>query len=71
MWGSCLEAMCRRSSPGWVGDAMVWTGEGVVDDQKTVLRDSYLCKGDSVVHRAEQQAGGRWILLHEQTCRKA
>lgn len=68
--GSCLAATCRQSSPGWQGDSMVWTGDGVMGGRKVVVRDTYSAKGNVVTHQGELEMDGKWIVVDEETCKK-
>ena len=62
----------QQTSAGWQGDALVFTGDGVMGGQKSGARDTFTKKADgSLTHKGEMQMKGKWVVMDEETCRKS
>jgi len=63
-----------ESSPGWEGDKMVMTGEGMMAGQKASVRDTITRKGDKeFVWATDMKMAGAadFAPMGEQHCKKA
>lgn len=70
-WVDSMGAWSRSTAPGWAGDKLVYTGEGVMSGQKTASRDTFTRNADgSLGHSWEMQVDGKWIPGGSETCRK-
>jgi uncharacterized protein DUF1579 len=62
----------EERAPGWVGDTLVFTGEGQMGGQKMGMRDTFTRKADgSLGHAGEVQVKGQWVKMMDETCRKS
>ena len=62
-----------ETSPGWEGDKMVMTGEGMMMGQKAAVRDTITKKGDKeFVWSTDMKMGGAgdFVSMGEQECRR-
>jgi hypothetical protein len=71
-WGDAFGGWGPATSPGWRGDALVFTGELNVNGQKLGARDTFVKKSNhEFTYKGESQgADGSWLILEEETCRK-
>jgi hypothetical protein len=65
--------MATLTSPGWEGDKMVFTGEGMMMGKKAKIRHTMTKKSDTEFSSQFEQAGpdGKWMSMGEDTCKKA
>jgi len=72
LWVDNMGGWSQETSPGWEGDKIVFTGEGVMNGQKMGARDTFTRNADgSLKHVPELQSGGNWMPAGEETCKKA
>lgn len=72
VWLDNMGGWAQQTAPGWDGDKIVFTGEGVMGGQKMTGRDTFAKKSDgTLVHTAEMQKDGNWTSMGEETCHKA
>jgi len=66
--GSRLEL----TSPGWVGDKLVFTGHMIVGAQKLAVRHSLTKKGDAAYDAYLEMIGrdGKPVMWEEESCKK-
>jgi hypothetical protein len=71
LWKDSLGAWSQATSPGWVGDKMVFTGEGHMGGQTMPVRDTFVKYADgSLQHDWEGQVEGQWVPFGSETCRR-
>ena len=62
----------KQESPGWEGDAFVFTGEAVMMGDKGQVRDTFTKKGDDALdHKGEMQHDGAWMATDDESCTRA
>ena len=72
MWVDNMGGRSEERSSGWAGDSIVFTGESAMGMEKMGSRDTFKKNADgSMVHTGEMQAGGQWVKMMEETCRKS
>ena len=59
------------TSPGWDGDALVWTGEVTMNGQKLPFRQTFTKEKDGISELWEMQIDGQWKKLTSGACKKA
>lgn len=72
LWVDNMGGWSQETATGWEGDKMVFTGEGVMNGQKTPARDTFTKKGETeLVHLGEMQMNGQWVSFGDENCKKA
>jgi hypothetical protein len=72
MWVDNTGSWSTETSPGWDGDKIVYTGEGVMGGQKIPGRDTFVKKGEpELIHTAEMSMAGEWTTMVVETCKRA
>ena len=72
LWVDNMGGWSQTRSPGWTGDAITFTGEGHMGDQKMGVRDVFTRKADgSLGHTGEMEVKGAWVKVMDETCRKS
>jgi hypothetical protein len=72
MWVDNMGGRSEERSSGWSGDSIAFTGESAMGMEKMGSRDTFKKNADgSMVHTGEMQAGGQWVKMMEETCRKS
>jgi hypothetical protein len=71
VWVDNMGSRATSMAPGWEGDAIAFTGEGVMGGQKIMGRDTFTKKEGALVHKTEMELEGKWTNMGEETCKKA
>ena len=72
VWVDNTGGWSEATSPGWMSDKMVFTGDSHMGGQKVSVRDTFAKKADgSLEHVWEGQVDGKWAPFGTETCRKA
>jgi hypothetical protein len=70
LWIDNTGGWAKETSAGWVGETIVWTGEGWSGGQKAGMRDTFKLLGPTeLAHSMEYSADGQWAPLGRETCR--
>ena len=72
LWVDNMGGWSQSRSPAWAGDKLVFTGDSQMGAQKMRTRDTFTKKADGTLgHIAEMEAGGKWVKMMDETCRKS
>lgn len=70
-WMDNMGGLAQQTSPGFQGDALVWTGDGMMGGKRIPSRDTFTKKGEAtLLHKGELQIDGKWVVLDQETCQK-
>jgi hypothetical protein len=70
LWVDNLGGWATQTSPGWVGDKMVWLGSGSMAGKKVTARDTFTKKGADLQHLGELELDGTWIVVQDEVCKR-
>jgi len=72
LWLDNTGGWAQETSPGWVGDTIVLTGEGWFGGQKLGERDTFTRKGTAeLAHTYDLNMNGQWTQFGQETCTPA
>src|SRR5947209_221567 len=61
VWVDSMGGWATSTSPGWEGDKIAWSGDGMMMGKKTPMHDTFVKKSDTeLTHSFEAQMDGKW-----------
>lgn len=70
LWIDNTGGRATQTAAGWEADKMVWSGEGLMEGQKIVSRDTFTRRGADLHHLGEMQMDGRWVVVQDEVCKR-